>query len=70
VRRFGFCDRCGAMTEFPAWRVSVCYPCELGMNSIAAALTPRWARPMTSDEIHLACAWAIIEQGQPKRVAA
>jgi hypothetical protein len=65
VNRVGFCDRCGAYAEFPyGWRVCVCYACELGMNSIAAMLDPRWARPMTSSEIQLAHTWALIEGKQ------
>lgn len=66
MNHWGFCDRCGTMTEFPCWKVRVCHPCELGMNSIAAALTPRWARPMTSSEVWLSYQWAVIEHGKPE----
>lgn len=61
--RYGFCDRCGAFCRLRNHRDHVCHACELGMNSIAAALNPPWARPMTSSEIQLARTWADIERG-------
>lgn len=68
MNHWGFCDRCGTMTEFPAWKVRVCYACELGMNSIGAMLDPPWARPMTTREVWLADQWVRIEKGNPEPV--
>lgn len=61
--KHAFCDRCGCYCIVRNHRDCVCHDCELGMNSIAAMLNPRWARPMTSSEIQLAHTWLMIELG-------
>lgn len=61
--RHAFCDRCGRYCVVRNHRDCVCHDCELGVNSIAAMLNPRWARPMTSSEIQLAHTWLMIDSG-------
>lgn len=61
--KHAFCDRCGRYCIVRNHRDCMCHECELGMNSIAAMLNPRWARPMTSSEIQLAHTWLMIELG-------
>ncbi|PVB26558.1 hypothetical protein [Mycobacteroides abscessus] len=59
--KHAFCDRCGRYCVVHNYRDCMCGDCELGMNSIAAMLNPRWTRPMTSSEIKLAHTWLMIE---------
>lgn len=60
----GFCDRCGQFcNRLRDYRDCLCGPCELGMHSLAATLDPPWSRAMTSREVKLAHAWALIERG-------
>jgi hypothetical protein len=58
----GFCDRCGKFcNRLRNHHDHLCGPCEAGSQSLAAH--GQWARPMTSSEVQLAYAWALIERG-------